>query len=755
MFKRKRFVSIFMLCLLVFTILSPLACISSRAADYEYLTVTPYSALKDTFATQFKQFNTNLEKNILAYINSGTWDNSSTATNANQGEGFEAVGAFVRTCLEAYPPDVLAELKCAIAPSDGKGWKKAINKSYRNKFVEKITASSDKWKGTTKPPAKLAKKLGVSQVVLQKKIASMMWIQGLINGGPSASIDTIAKGLSVCGDIKISKWKQIRKLMNNGQENVAFVQAMQSGGYKAFFDYGKKARTYMGFTPTEKDIDTGGNIQLIDHKGKLLPHKDIYGHMDNFPSSFGDINYMDVAVPYATNIKQIGGFSASNRKVGSYWNIENDPAGGWQSGNTTHINKCVATQKQAATGDAKSAVGLHHASEVKQVKNLGGLNVFVDSYGACYALTAVQQFFSNHGANYSYVQGYGKLKKANEKKFKNTKSIDNNIGDANGTLIDIILTNGTVVHFIQFDENAVEHTNPNHSASDIEPGFPNPNQPYAKYYGHIASTSSGNCLEICVALSNGSTDIAKFKKAAGADKNPICYYRVYNANIGVPATYKTAPTKLGLITNVADCSTVGMTLTGGADEDSENPNGTDENGGNDNLPGQQKETDYVSTNYLNEIYVEMASLDDFSDTELYNLELWKNDVHSQDMQTYIIDSSRWIVLSLGIALIVWSILIYLAYWFDVVNNFVDIELLPLLTFKRLRRAHLEEDVNWHASKNNDGNKQRTIDHKRMLIVTLLGITLGILVITGQLFIWVANIMNWLMRFMGNLWDSVV
>ena len=165
------------------------------------------------------------------------------------------------------------------------------------------------------------------------------------------------------------------------------------------------------------------------------------------------------------------------------------------------------------------------------------------------------------------------------------------------------------------------------------------------------------------------------------------------------------------------------------------------------------EKEYVTYQKMEEAYVDLWSRNDLSDDELYNIEMWEEDVESTDLQTIIIDASRWFVMLLGILIIIWMLVIYLCYWLDAVNNFVDIEFLPAVTFKRLRRAELEEDVTWHLKGDEvEKGKPKTIDHKRLLLVVILGIILGALIVSGKLFDWVSDIFLWVIRFIGSIFE---
>ena len=75
-------------------------------------------------------------------------------------------------------------------------------------------------------------------------------------------------------------------------------------------------------------------------------------------------------------------------------------------------------------------------------------------------------------------------------------------------------------------------------------------------------------------------------------------------------------------------------------------------------------------------------------------------------------------------------LLYVAYQFDRINNFVDISLLSIMTVGRLNVA--PEDTNGNFNSATSG-RAKYLKHKDIIIVSLIGMGIGVLLISGRIF----------------------
>ena len=87
----------------------------------------------------------------------------------------------------------------------------------------------------------------------------------------------------------------------------------------------------------------------------------------------------------------------------------------------------------------------------------------------------------------------------------------------------------------------------------------------------------------------------------------------------------------------------------------------------------------------------------------------------------------------GILLMVWCVLIYLAYWFDRINNLFDFDLLVILTLGKLRISETEEDCTFSLASLTKETGIRTVNHRAILGICITGIAFGVIVISGYLY----------------------
>lgn len=93
---------------------------------------------------------------------------------------------------------------------------------------------------------------------------------------------------------------------------------------------------------------------------------------------------------------------------------------------------------------------------------------------------------------------------------------------------------------------------------------------------------------------------------------------------------------------------------------------------------------------------------------------------------------RRLVSLMGILFTLWCLLIYIAYWFDRINNFIDLDLVGILTFGRLKVSDTEEECTF-SIKALAKTDTRTVNHRAILFICLMGIAFGVLIISGGLY----------------------
>lgn len=105
---------------------------------------------------------------------------------------------------------------------------------------------------------------------------------------------------------------------------------------------------------------------------------------------------------------------------------------------------------------------------------------------------------------------------------------------------------------------------------------------------------------------------------------------------------------------------------------------------------------------------------------------WSENIDNN--KTTAVSWLRTLIAFLGIMITIYSLLIYLAYWLDRVNNIIPVWLLPILTFK-----HLVVSPDETSSFNPEVEGEKAVIHKDVIKIVIIGCTLGVLLMTGQMY----------------------
>ena len=134
---------------------------------------------------------------------------------------------------------------------------------------------------------------------------------------------------------------------------------------------------------------------------------------------------------------------------------------------------------------------------------------------------------------------------------------------------------------------------------------------------------------------------------------------------------------------------------------------------------------------LSDEVCEPAYLEDLSQDQLKGVSDWKNNIdyiHGGGIIKYI----RIFVNLIGILFLVWMVLIYMSYWYDRINNFIDIELLPIVTAGQLKVSPEEDNCTFRPKGLIKGTQQ-TVNHRAILGICLIGIGFAVLLISGKVY----------------------
>lgn len=130
-----------------------------------------------------------------------------------------------------------------------------------------------------------------------------------------------------------------------------------------------------------------------------------------------------------------------------------------------------------------------------------------------------------------------------------------------------------------------------------------------------------------------------------------------------------------------------------------------------------------------------------SQDELEGVATWERNVFEDIEQGGFIRFARVLVQIFGIMFTIWMIFLYIAYWFDRVNNFFYIDTLGILSFGYLHMSDTEEECTFHVRDLGKGGR-RTVNHRAILFVCLCGIAFGVFIISGFYY----EVLNAMVRF---------
>lgn len=342
---------------------------------------------------------------------------------------------------------------------------------------------------------------------------------------------------------------------------------------------------------------------------------------------------------------------------------------------------------------------------------------------------------SNTGVNYIEANGLKAYVCAVPLAFFNFKPADGNFMEpgtviSKGILFDMILKDGTVIHFVAGDAAGLQHTNGGEfdENGNRVTGHDGLHLTYApmktgadKYRNLFHAAIHYHTFELWG--KQGAT--SRFKSYYGIDSNPVVAVRIYNT----------------CLTNNNFQAANGMgelSVKGGV------PNLSGGNGLTGQTQGYTKgyydESDLAAWSYLNgESVIDFSDRSDLEQSDLTDLYNWENNIKSNKFSfTRLI---RYIISFMGIMFITWGSFFYLGYWFDRINPIIPVRMVNFLSFGKLEVAPDENECTYKLTGSGKGT-MRTINHAAALEIALTAVAFGTLIITG----WAYKFIAWLIRF---------
>ena len=415
------------------------------------------------------------------------------------------------------------------------------------------------------------------------------------------------------------------------------------------------------------------HAEKIDNDGEVMENP--YGVCEGIPPSY-DLEYYDCYIPYAMTCEEIGGYTL----VSLY-------DGGWE------YAKMSEEDKKRKVGDKvnyqKDYSSLNGVPRSKYEEETGGSCIYADSHGNEVYGFAIQQFF------YRYESAYYGWSSANR-----------------GQLVDVVLTDGTVIHFAVGDANASNHTNGFESPTSAAVSGQLAELNYSQYQ-NIFSAPNANTIELwgrsgeCV-----NAFMSKYGLKLDGSGVHIAFYRMYNGKlseniereegVGTDPSYKVDGVSIS---------------SSGSDDQSE---GVGSSGreliGQGDLIGMEGTDDRLSNDAGEIVLPDSSSL---SKKEQLSVSSIREDVEGS-LPDKIIYNLRVGIVFVGLALWLYMIIFILGVVFDVVVPFGSIRVLPIITLGRIDIAKdLEID--------------RHLAYKKVIVSCILMFVVGGVLISGGIY----------------------
>jgi hypothetical protein len=167
--------------------------------------------------------------------------------------------------------------------------------------------------------------------------------------------------------------------------------------------------------------------------------------------------------------------------------------------------------------------------------------------------------------------------------------------------------------------------------------------------------------------------------------------------------------------------------------------------------GYYDETDLMAYSKLSEcniddMYLADATLNNLNDADVQSINSWLDNTDYNSADKGFRGVLRKLIQLLGICLTLWSLFFYIAYWFDRLNNFFDIDLVHILSFGQFKISPDEDESTFKTK--NIGKGEMTVNHRNVLSICVISIVFGTLLMTGTIYKLVKKLALWIMHILG-------
>lgn len=155
-------------------------------------------------------------------------------------------------------------------------------------------------------------------------------------------------------------------------------------------------------------------------------------------------------------------------------------------------------------------------------------------------------------------------------------------------------------------------------------------------------------------------------------------------------------------------------------------------GTEDDIPGIMKAPTWGGSDVV------LPTKNSLTSTEQQRLSQWGSDIKSRK-ESASITFMRALVSSFGLWVIVYCLFLYIFFWVDSINNLVSVQLLSLATGGKLVVSPDGKESTFNK-KTGESNSPKLVVHKDIAFIVFVGITSGVLVLTGYVYTYVFKVL---------------
>lgn len=486
----------------------------------------------------------------------------------------------------------------------------------------------------------------------------------------------------------------------------------------------------------------------IDNDGMIQDNP--YGKNESIPPTYQGVDYYDVYLPYAQTYGEVGGWATS----GTAWSTEM-----WvmQRKDTLYSADKIMTERDMCTEYGYS----HRLTDGTGSKFLSHDDVdncvLQDKSGNKLYVIAPPFIVSNVDTT--------ALKPQDRSLCSANPSKGGYFAGQGGSLcqyLDVIFTDGTVWTCVVGDAAATQHTNGGAYQNDtmaidgVYYQFDNTILDKHIPYASCFQAAGGNCVEIwgkdLSALMNkyNLCTWGQFEKSTKPSLNEttwnhVAYYRMYNAKLGDNMKLNVSEAKdvaysLGKVTFAK-----GVNTGSGKEEVAFTVNGMT---GYDEAYFVDPEVKPFENNIL------LLGNDSLTCYEKEQLYYWKQNL-SLKAEQQAKSVPRVILMVVAIAIIFYALTLLVFHQMDILNSFVDIEFLGMITMKKMKAVRAEDlKGNSNTMKFTEGkykvNGVWYVTLREILTVDVALISISVYILSGRMFLHLNNLTDFVLDFFSKI-----